>query len=145
MLALFKTLFERDLNRMKEELMQYKEHMLLWSTDGEINNSAGNICLHVCGNLLHYIGTIIGKTGFKRDRESEFTIKNLPLSDLVERIDQTIEAVNTTLDAMEEADLEKPYPLHFLGTQTTQFYFMHLYGHLSYHRGQINYHRRLIS
>ena len=36
----------------------------LWKVSGEIKNPAGNLCLHLCGNLQHYIGAILGHTSY---------------------------------------------------------------------------------
>ena len=58
------TLFERDLNKMAEEVKTYKEESQLWVVKGEIKNSAGNLCFHLLGNLNHFIGAILGNTGY---------------------------------------------------------------------------------
>ena len=48
--------FERDLNKLKEEISLYKDEKLLWILKGEILNTPGNLCLHLTGNLKHFIG-----------------------------------------------------------------------------------------
>jgi hypothetical protein len=40
-----------------------------------ISNSAGNLCLHLIGNLNHFIGATLGNTGYVRNREQEFSSK----------------------------------------------------------------------
>lgn len=137
--------FERDLNKLKEELMLYKNENDLWIVRGGINNSAGNLFLHLMGNLNHFIGAALGASGYVRDRESEFTLKNIPREKILEGIEKTIPVVINTLGRLSDEDLQKDFPLQKHGEKlTTQQMLIHLVTHLSYHLGQINYHRRLL-
>jgi hypothetical protein len=64
---------------------------------------------------------------------------------LVAEIKNTQVVVATTLSSLYDTILEKDYPQQVLGrTFTTGGFLMHLAGHLNYHLGQINYHRRII-
>jgi uncharacterized damage-inducible protein DinB len=138
-----KTLFTRDLTKLKTEIASYQDENAVWSSDQYINNSAGNLCLHIVGNLNTYIGAEIGKSNFVRNRELEFSAKNIPKDVLIEKIEDTITVVNEALDKLTEADMTKSYPLLVLDTKTTYaFFLVHLSSHLSYHLGQITYHRR---
>ena len=139
-------LFTRDLTKLKAEINAYSDESKLWMTAKEINNSAGNLCLHLVGNLKHFLGATLGNTGFVRDRDAEFTQKDVPRAELVKGIDEAIAAVKTTLASLDEQNLAKPYPIDFLKKQgSTAFYLLHFSSHLNYHLGQINYHRRLLS
>lgn len=103
------------------------------------------MCLHICGNLKHFIGEILGKTGYVRNRDSEFSDKNISKEKLIENIDETISVVKNTLEKMTEKDFEKNYPENvIMNEMTTGFFLIHLHSHLNYHLGQINYHRRLL-
>lgn len=138
-------IFERDLEKLKEEILQYKNVNNLWVVEKEISNSAGNLCLHLIGNLHHFIGAILGETGYIRKREEEFVSKGIPLYDLIKQIDQTKAVVHQTLSALEENDLLGNFPIEKHGQVVTmQFMLLHLLTHFNYHLGQINYHRRLI-
>ena len=140
-----KSLFNRDLNKLKEEIEAYQTESQLWVIDKNISNSAGNLCLHLIGNLNTYIGAELGKTGYIRDRPLEFSAKDIPKNQLISKIDETILVVNNTLDTLTEADLETIYPqIVFEKEMTTGFFLVHLSTHLAYHLGQINYHRRLV-
>ena len=137
--------FERDLIKLKEEINLYKYENSLWITKGEISNSAGNLCLHLIGNLNHFIGATLGNTGFVRDRDSEFALKNIPRKDLIAEIEKTIRVVMDTINKIPDGDFEKTFPLEKHGkTVTTENMIIHLFGHFNYHLGQINYHRRLV-
>lgn len=141
-------LFLRDLLKLKEEINLYQDETKLWVIDKEIKNSAGNLVLHLAGNLKHFIGTILGSNGYVRNREAEFTIKNIPRDEIIKNVDETIDIINSVLDKLSDSDLKKDYPVEvfkYKGKMTTEFFLIHLYGHLNYHLGQVNYHRRLLS
>ncbi|MBP9924856.1 MAG: DUF1572 family protein [Cyclobacteriaceae bacterium] len=142
--AVLVTLFCRDLAKLKVELESYKSETQIWKVVGGIANSAGNLCLHLVGNLDTYIGATLGNTGYVRDRDAEFALKDIPRSELIKRIDSTIQTIQTVVPAIPEEQLKSEYPLLVLKEKTTTEYFLiHLAMHLSYHLGQINYHRRL--
>ncbi|MBL7744143.1 MAG: DinB family protein [Chitinophagaceae bacterium] len=140
-----KKLFRRDLEKLKQEISLYSDESKLWIVEKDIANSAGNLCLHLIGNLNTYIGSEIGKTGYIRNRDLEFSLKNIPQQELIKKIEATINVVDHSLDRLKEGDLEKEYPLLVFTEKTSTGYFLvHLSVHLGYHLGQINYHRRLL-
>ncbi|MDY0988599.1 DinB family protein [Flavobacterium sp. CFBP9031] len=140
-----KILFNRDLNKLKFEIESYEFEKQIWVIDKNISNSAGNLCLHLIGNLNTYIGAEIGKTGYVRNRPLEFSLKDIPKAELISKIEDTIEVINKSLDSLTEKDLEQIYPqIVFEKEMTTGFFLIHLSTHLAYHLGQINYHRRLL-
>jgi uncharacterized damage-inducible protein DinB len=145
LLETLKTLFNRDLTRLKNEIEQYKNETDIWEIKGQISNSAGNLCLHLIGNLNRYIGKELGGKDFIRNRELEFTSKNIPREELIRRVANTIEVINQTFDNYDEKHLENEYPILVFDHKTsTEYFLVHLTTHLTYHLGQINYHRRLI-
>ena len=138
-------LFQRDLHRLKNEIASYKNQDNLWLIDHDIFNSAGNLTLHLIGNLNTYIGAEFGKRNYIRDRPLEFSMKTIPKEELIEMIEQTILVVNDSLEMVKDEDLNKEYPIVvFEQACTCEFILVHLATHLSYHLGQINYHRRLL-
>ena len=140
-----KNIFERDLNQLIIEIELYKNEQNLWLLDKEIKNSAGNLCLHLIGNLNHFIGAQLGNTGYIRQRSLEFSLKNVPVSQLKEEIEITMKVVKDSLSKLKNEDLVEKYPLEVFGTpMSTQYFLVHLTTHLAYHLGQINYHRRLL-
>ena len=138
--------YDRDLAKLKSEIQQYSNEADLWKTSGEVTNSAGNLTLHLIGNLKHFIGAILGDSGYVRDRDTEFSDSGVPRDLLLTGIDETAAVVKTTLSGLTDADLAKTYPLEVLGdVMTTEFFIVHLGAHLNYHLGQINYHRRFVA
>lgn len=139
-------LFLRDLDLLKEEIKSYPDEESLWVIDGQIKNSGGNLCLHLCGNLQHFIGAILGKSNYTRNREAEFADKNIPIAALLEQIEATKLSITHTFKMLSPPQMDELYPLEVLGKpMSTGYFLIHLLAHLTYHRGQINYHRRLLS
>lgn len=136
--------FNRDLNKLKEEISLYKDESSLWIVKDGISNSAGNLCLHLIGNLNHFIGSVLGNTNYIRNRENEFSAKNILRSELYKEIDKTITVVCKSLKNLSDEDFEKEFPILIRNEKVkTDFMLLHLIAHFSYHLGQINYHRRL--
>lgn len=140
-----KLLFTRDLEKLRTEIELYRQEENIWKIEGSIANSAGNLCLHLVGNLNTYIGKEIGKTGYVRNRELEFSLKNVSRTELLHKINDTIHVVNSALDNLNETDLASEYPVLVFENKTSiEYLLVHLATHLTYHLGQVNYHRRLI-
>lgn len=138
-------LFERDLEKLIAELEQYQSEASLWSTAAGVSNAAGNLVLHINGNLNHYIGATLGGTGYHRDREAEFATRDIPKATLIAEVSETKAVLSGVLGKLGAAQLEQTYPVESLGyTMSTRYFLIHLYGHLSYHLGQVNYLRRVL-
>ena len=145
LLETLKALYTKDLNRLKDEINLYQKEENLWIVDQQIANSAGNLCLHLVGNLKAFIGAELGKTGYIRDRPFEFAGKNVPRVDLIKGVEEAIIVVQETLDKLTLEDLKKEYAIQIGGkASSTELILIHLVNHLNYHLGQINYHRRLL-
>lgn len=138
-------LFTRDLSKLQKELRAYKSQSLLWQTPPDISNSAGNLALHIVGNLNHFIGAVLGNSGYLRQREREFSSKNVPIESIIKQIEDTKAVIKVTLQGLSESDFQKEYKRRpFEDFMTTEYFLIHLSMHLAYHLGQINYHRRLL-
>lgn len=139
-------LFERDIQRLHNEIAAFENDQLLWELRPGITNCSGNLALHLCGNLNHFIGATLGDTGYVRDREAEFRTKNVSKDTLLDTIADVQNTVSVTLGRLTDEQFDEDYPLEPLGYPMTVGYFLvHLTGHLNYHLGQINYHRRLLA
>ncbi|MEO6978246.1 MAG: DUF1572 family protein [Mucilaginibacter sp.] len=140
----FAELYERDLLKLHDEIKNFKDDYNLWRTMDGVSNSAGTLVLHLTGNLNFCIGTTLGNTGYVRNRELEFSAKDVPRGELIAGIDGAIEIVKTILPGLTQQQLEAIYPLEFFGQKSTAWYLTTLYGHLTYHLGQVNYLRRVL-
>ena len=139
-----KSLYKRDLEKLRHEIGLYRDESVIWKVDGDITNSAGNLCLHLVGNLNAFIGAELGKSGYVRHRDLEFSTSETPRDELLKNIDETIEVVANTLGKVSNEQLAGDYPLVvFAEKMSTGYFLIHLATHLNYHLGQINYHRRI--
>lgn len=138
-------IFDRDIEKLKLEIESFGNQKNLWITSGDISNSAGNLCLHLVGNLNHFIGAVIGGFAYVRDREAEFNNKNIAPATLIKMVQETRDVVSSALKNLDEGNLTSIYPIQVFGKDMTyQFFLIHLTTHLSYHLGQINYLRRIL-
>lgn len=138
-------IFTRDLNKLKQEITLYSKESNLWVLEKSIANTAGNLCLHIVGNLNYYIGSVLGNSGYVRERDLEFSLHGFSKDELIDQIDATIYIIKVILEKLSAKDLKNKYPLEvFKEPITTEYFLVHLTTHLSYHLGQINYHRRLL-
>ena len=138
-------LFNRDLSKIIEEINLYNDETNIWKIDGLIANSSGTLVLHLLANLNHFIGSILGNTGYVRDRGAEYELRDIPKLELIKQLEDTIVVIENTLSNITIEDLQAEYkPQVFKEPMTTEYFLVHLASHLAYHLGQINYHRRLL-
>jgi hypothetical protein len=137
--------YEQGLNKLKTEIEQYENEIDLWKTNEGITNSGGNLCLHLIGNLNHFFGAVLGGTDYVRDRDTEFSSTGVSKEKLLSDIEATFPVVKATLEKLTPEDFAKTYPVEVFGhPMTTEYFYTSLLGHLNYHLGQINYHRRIL-
>jgi hypothetical protein len=99
----------------------------------------------MCGNLQHFVGAIIGNRGYIRNRDEEFSRKNVSRSDLLAEIEVTKNIVDAEFDNLDDDVLDKQFPpTHFGENVPYDYVLSRLISHFAYHVGQINYHRRII-
>lgn len=138
-------LFHRDLDHVIKELQSYSEEEVIWQVQDKISNSAGNLALHLVGNLNHFIGAILGNTGYIRQRDKEFSDKNVSVAKISDMLLETKEMIAAVLNTLSNEELQEEYRRNpFEAYMTTEYFLLHLKSHLAYHLGQINYHRRLL-
>ncbi|MBR7208915.1 DUF1572 family protein [Microvirga sp. STS02] len=145
LLDTLRQLFARDLNRLQQEIELYEDEHRIWHVEQGIANSAGNLCLHLVGNLTTYISAELGGVAYTRDRDGEFSQKNIPRPELIQQIEKTRAEVDQALSRLPVSALPAEYPLQVFENKTsTEYFLIHLATHLGYHLGQVNYHRRLL-
>ena len=138
-------IFERDLAKLKNEVEQYTDAADMWLVSDDIPNSGGTLALHIVGNLKHFVGAVIGNSGYVRQRDNEFSALDVPREEILGSIDELRHEVAAVLGRLSDEDLNEIYPIEVFGEPMATGYFLtHLATHLSYHLGQLNYHRRLL-
>lgn len=139
-------LFSRDLTRLIQELQAFPNDETLWQRAPGVKNSAGNLVLHLEGNLREYIGRQLGQTPYSRVRDQEFALAGVSRGELVLRMENVKELVVTVVSLLSENELEATYPENVLGSPLSSHDFLvHLHGHLNFHLGQIDYLRRILT
>jgi hypothetical protein len=139
-------LYSRDLTRLIQELQAFPDTASVWKTAPGVSNAAGTLALHLEGGLRHFIGFRIGKIEYKRDRPLEFSARGVELKELIARLEAVRASIPTVIAALTDAELDAIDPSN--GTDkpmTTRQWLVHLYGHLGYHLGQVDYLRRFVT
>jgi hypothetical protein len=136
-------LFRRDLASLRCEIEAYPDDPGIWAAAPGLPNSGGVLIRHVCGNLQHFIGAVLGGTGYRRDREAEFGAPPCSRAQLLAEIASTEAAVLGTLQRLAPERLQAAYPQFVAGQEVdTADFLVHLVVHCGFHLGQVDYHRR---
>lgn len=137
-------IFKRDIRKVISEINLYSNEENIWKVKEGVKNSAGNLCLHLTGNLKYFVGSLLGSLDYERNREAEFSNQRVQRKDIVRSLEETEEIVTATIRNLNEETLWENFPSEIFKRKVTTAYFLiHLTGHLNYHLGQISYHRRL--
>jgi hypothetical protein len=139
-------LLQRELAAVRRSIESYPDEASLWEERPGLPNTGGNLALHLAGNLQHYFGAVLGKTGYVRNRDSEFARRNVPRAELLAGLDAASKAIDAGINAVRPDQLTQPYPEKVGGrTIETHVFMTHLLSHLAYHLGQLDYHRRVVT
>jgi hypothetical protein len=139
-------LFRRDLTRVIQQLNKFPDGPALWQLAPGVTNSAGNLALHLEGNLREFIGRQVGDVPYQRRREQEFAMKDVPVAELIERLEGVAELIPRVVGSLSDEALAAPHPTQgMVNCASTQQFLLHLLAHLSYHLGQIDYLRRFLT
>jgi uncharacterized damage-inducible protein DinB len=146
LVAAVAALLDRDLRALKREVEAYPDEKQLWEPVPGMANTAGTLALHLAGNLRHYIGARLGTTGYVRDRAAEFTRREVSRDDMLAEIEAARTEVGRALAAFENRPLPNWFPevISEMHVETAE-YLVHLCTHLTYHLGQIDTHRRIVT
>ncbi len=139
-------LLTRELNTFVAEIEAFPNDDLLWTRPPGITNSAGNLALHIAGNLRHFIGHVLGGTGYVRDREAEFGTSSGTREEVVAHLQAAIGMLQTVLPGTSRATLDATFPEKIAGSVlSTHMFLLHLCSHTALHLGQAGYLRRLLT
>lgn len=146
MVSVLRRVFARDLAAMRREVTAYPDDATLWRPLPGLPNPGGTLALHCAGNLRHFVGAALGGTGYRRDREAEFTSRGIMREVILGELDAAASEVDATLADLDPSRLARPFPVA-LGSASldTGTALVHLAVHLAYHLGQLDAHRRAVS
>lgn len=141
-----RALLDRDLEALGREVEAYSDDALPWVRIDGLPNPGGTLVLHLCGNLRHYVGAVLGHSAYVRDRPAEFSATDIPRTALVALVEQTRSEVAHALEQVTPEILDRAFP-EPVGGMTLQCgdFLLHLASHLAYHLGQLDYHRRFVT
>lgn len=139
-------ILDRDLRALRREIEAYPDEDSLWLKPAGVPNSAGTLALHLAGNLQHYLGARLGGTGYVRDRPAEFARRNVPRIEILQEIEAARKSLAAAESRLGESDLTGDFPdiIRNLRLETGD-YLIHLVSHFTFHLGQIDYHRRMVT
>lgn len=139
------SLFRRDLARLSKQIKSFPDDETIWQTVPGVTNTAGNLALHLEGNLREFVGRQLGQLQYTRDRELEFSAKGVTKEELGKRLAELSESIPSIVENLSAAQMDEEYPQIVLGAPTsTSEFLIHLYGHLNWHVGQVDYLRRIL-
>ena len=140
-------LLHRDLAAVQREVLAYPDDLSLWRVVPGIANAGGTLALHLAGNLRHFVGATLGGTGYQRDRDAEFNDRGMTRDAVSAQLEDAMAQVVTTLRALDATRLGDDFPIMMGNAVTlrTDVMLVHLATHTSYHLGQIDYHRRIVT
>jgi uncharacterized damage-inducible protein DinB len=139
-------LFTRDITRVIQELRAFPNSESVWKTAPGVSNAAGTLALHLEGNLREYIGRQLGQITYTRERPLEFSARGVDRDELIARLEAVLAQIPPVIAALTDAQLSDQFPEVFYGTpMTTRQTLIHLEAHLTYHHGQIDYLRRVVT
>lgn len=110
----------------------------IWWRPNDQSNSVGNLVLHVRGAVLHFLCRGIGGLDYARNRDAEFSARQMSKGELLAALDEMAAEATRTFDALDHSRLGEP------STEPTYYstIFEDLFGiatHLATHTGQIVY------
>jgi hypothetical protein len=137
---------QRELRALRREIERYPDEASLWDVPPGVKNSTGTLALHLAGNLQHYLGARLAGTTYLRNRDAEFSRRNVTRAEILDELSAAATAIDAAFDHLPERALGETYPEQVAGvTCTTGEFLVHLAVHLGYHLGQIDYHRRIVT
>lgn len=141
-----KALYLREIATLKRELDLYPDDESVWKELPGLPNPAGTLFLHLAGSLQHFFGATLGKTGYVRDRASEFSKRGVSRGEIERELEKARQGVEAGFANLTEDGLEAVFPVQFADAPfSTHLTLLQFLSHLAYHLGQIDYHRRAVS
>ena len=140
------TLFRRDLAKLSKQIQDFPTDEALWQILPGVTNAGGNLALHIEGNLSEFVGRQLGGLPYQRNRPLEFSSKEGTRAEISARLTKLSESIPAVIEGLTADQLEKEYPEVVLdAAMSTRKFLIHLYGHLNWHLGQVDYLRRLLN
>ena len=130
--------FDKYLPRIVRCLQLLSEQEIWWRPNAA-SNAAGNIVLHLCGNVRQWIISGLGGAPDMRARDREFAeLGPIPRRVLIKQLRKTVEEACQTIDGISAQTLSREFDIQ--GYRVSGLIAIaHVCEHFSYHAGQIIY------
>ncbi|ULH18302.1 DinB family protein (plasmid) [Deinococcus sp. KNUC1210] len=139
-------MYLRELATLEREPALYPDDQGLWTVLPGLPNAGGTLFLHLAGSLQHFFGAVLGNTGYVRNRDAEFSTRDLSRTEIAAQLSQARHAINAAFEHIREADLDAPFPVVFADAPFSyRLTLLQFSSHLAYHLGQIDFHRRAVT
>ena len=139
-------LMVREMEGFKREIALFRDDESAWRTLPGITNSSANLALHVAGGLQHFVGAVLGNTGYLRNRALEFSRRAGARSEVIAELDRAIATVRQVMTRLGDEELSGQLsPPIIDATIGIRTFLMHLCAHAALHLGQAGYLRRALT
>jgi len=131
--------------QVRECLARLDDGQLWWRPHAD-SNAVGNLVLHVCGSSRHFLGRVVGGTGYERDRKAEFAQRGpRPRVDLLRVLEETVAETDRVLGALDPARLLEVRDVPRDSPQSVLALVLRTSHHWAVHTGQIVYATKLLT
>lgn len=118
----------------------------VWWRPHADSNAVGNLVLHVCGSSRHFLGRVVGGTGYERDRKAEFAQRGpIARADLLRVLDETVAETDGILGGLDPARLLEVREVPRDSPQSVLALVLRITHHWAVHTGQIAYATKLLT
>jgi len=115
-----------------------------WHKPNENSNSVGNLVLHLSGNVRQYIHSGIDGQKDERDRDAEFSTRNIKNKEtLVSELKEILAEANSIVSKLSLNELNEKRTVQGFSENVLSIV-VHVIEHLSYHVGQITYYTKYL-
>jgi uncharacterized damage-inducible protein DinB len=118
----------------------------IWNRHSPVENSLGNLVLHLSGNVRQWIGSYVGGLEDIRDRPSEFSAQSgKSAAELLSLLEGTVEMAVGVLQSLKPERLVEIHPVQDGKSVSILEAIYHVVGHFQQHTGQIIYATKLFT
>lgn len=137
---LFTDFSARKLRQHEERIQDCLDRLTeeqIWMRDSETQNAAGNLVLHLCGNVRQWIIAHVGGQPDTRRRDSEFAARgDMTAAELKERLHTTISVAAAVIETLPPERLRERVTIQGYDVTVLEAIY-HVVEHFAGHAGQI--------
>jgi uncharacterized damage-inducible protein DinB len=129
-------LFDEYLRKIEQCLGTMSDADVWWRPN-EASNSAGNLVLHLCGNVTQWMVGGVGQRDYHRQRQQEFDQRRpVPREELLEQLKRVVSEAVAIIGAQNSASLGSARRIQGYDVTVLEAIY-HVVEHFSMHTGQI--------